>query len=275
MRSLILCLGLVGGSLLFGSDENSAGRLVQVGGHKLFVRCSGGPSAMTVVLENGLGAGLEIWKAVQSKVEEFSRVCSYDRLGEGHSDKEPRLQTPDAVAADLHRLLEIENIPGPYVLVGWSLGGIYVRRFALRYPDLIAGMVLVDSSHEEQNSRYVAIAPSLAQRFETQDGRFDRNDFLRASGQLEPGKHLEWHLDIPLIVLEHKGLTGPPHTDEDRMAVEWHRLQMDLASRSRYGKLIEADSGHAMAVQQPAIVVDSIRDVIRQASALKRGGLEK
>jgi pimeloyl-ACP methyl ester carboxylesterase len=249
--------------------------MVQVDDHRLFLHCTGQPSDMTVVLENGLGAGLDLWKAVQSKVEESSRVCSYDRSGEGHSDKPTQPQTPDSVAADLHRLLEIEKIPGPYVLVGASLGGIYVRRFALRYPNLTAGIVLVDSSHEEQFSRYVAISPSNAERYATQDGRFDRRDFLQATGQLDPGKHLEWRCDVPLIVLEHKGLTGPPRTEEDRLAVEWHRLQVDLASRSRYGKLIETNSGHLMAVEQPEIIVDSIRAVIRHAAELKRVAAQK
>jgi len=275
MRSVILCLGLLGGSALFGWDDSSAGRLVNVGDHQLFVHCTGQPSEMNVVLENGLGAGLEIWKAVQSNVEEFSKVCSYDRAGEGRSDKPKRPQAPDAVAADLHRLLEIEGVPGPYVLVGASLGGIYVRRFALRYPDLTAGIVLVDSSHEEQYNHYAAISPSLAERYATQDGRFDRNDFLRAAGQLEPGKRLEWRCDVPLIVLEHKRLTGPPRTEEDRLAMDWHLLQMDLASRSKYGKLIETRSGHIMVVEQPDIIVESIRDVIRQATALRKRALQK
>jgi len=275
MRSVILCLGLLGGSALFGWDDSSAGRLVNVGDHQLFVHCTGQPSEMNVVLENGLGAGLEIWKAVQSNVEEFSKVCGYDRAGEGRSDKPKRPQTPDAVAADLHRLLEIEGVPGPYVLVGASLGGIYVRRFALRYPDLTAGIVLVDSSHEEQYNHYAAISPSLAERYATQDGRFDRNDFLRAAGQLEPGKRLEWRCDVPLIVLEHKRLTGPPRTEEDRLAMDWHLLQMDLASRSKYGKLIETRSGHIMVVEQPDIIVESIRDVIRQATALRKRALQK
>jgi hypothetical protein len=82
-------------------------------------------------------------------------------------------------------------------------------------------------------------------------------------------------LDVPLIVLEHKGLTGPPRTEEDRIAIDWHRLQMDLASRSKYGRLIETKSGHLMAVEQPEIIVESIRDVIRQATALKRGAVQK
>jgi pimeloyl-ACP methyl ester carboxylesterase len=275
MRSVILCLGLAGGFALFGWDDKPGAQLVNVGDHRLSVHCTGQPSEMTVVLENGLGAGLETWKAVQSNVEGFSKVCSYDRAGEGHSDKPSQPQTPDAVVTDLHRLLEIERISGPYVLVGASLGGIYVRRFALRYPDLTAGIVLVDSSHEEQYSHYAAISPSLAERYATQDGRFDRNDFLRAAGQLETGKRLEWHFDGPLVVLEHKRLIGPPRTEEDQLAVDWHDLQMDLASRSKYGKLIETHSGHLMAVEQPEIIVESIREVIGQAKTLKSGALRK
>jgi pimeloyl-ACP methyl ester carboxylesterase len=275
VRSVIVCLGLATGLALLGWGDDPGGHLVDVGGHKLFVHCTGRPSEMTVVLENGLGAGLDIWKGVQSKVEEFSLVCSYDRAGEGHSDKPSQPQTPDTVATDLHRLLETDKIPGPYVLVGWSLGGIYVRHFALLYPELTAGIVLVDSSHEEQYSRYAAISPSLAERLATQDGRFDRNDFLRAAGQLEPGRRLAWHLDVPLIVLEHKRLTGPPHTEEDRLAVAWHDLQIDLASRSKFGKLIETNSGHLIAVEQPDIVASSLRDVIKQIGVLKTGALQK
>ncbi len=270
VRKVIGCFGLTAALALVAWGED--GHLVDVGGHRLFVDCSGGQSEMTVVLENGLGAGLDIWKSVQSKVQEFSRVCSYDRAGEGHSEKPGKPQTPDTVVDDLHRLLEIEKIPGPYVLVGWSLGGIYARRFAARYPGSVAGMVLVDSSHEEQYSHYAAISPAIADRYATQDGRFDRNDFLRAAGQLEPGQRLEWHFDIPLVVLEHKRLVGEPQTEADRLAMDWHALQVDLAGRSKYGKLIETQRGHLMASEQPQIVVDSIREVMMQARTLKSPG---
>lgn len=270
VRNVIVWLGLMAAFAFAASGENSSGHLVNVGDHRLFLFCSGQQSDVTVVLENGAGAGLETWKAVQSKLQGFSRVCSYDRAGQGRSDKPAKPQTLDSVVDDLHRLLEMEKIPGPYVLVGWSLGGIYARHFVVRYPDLVAGMVLVDSSHEEQYGHYAAVSPAIAERYATQDGRFDRRDFLRAAGQLEPGKRLEWHFDIPLIVLEHKRLVGPPRTEEDRLAVDWHALQVDLASRSKYGKLIETDGGHFIAAEQPEVVVESIRDVIRQARTLKK-----
>lgn len=264
-------LSLLAGGLALAWDDNSGGHLVSVGDRNLFVHCSGqAANNPAVVLVNGLGAGLEVWKSVQSDIEKFARVCSYDRAGEGHSDYVSHLQSPDDVVADLRRLLEVEQTPGRYVLVGASLGGIYVRSFAQRYPELTAGIVLVDSSHEEQYSHYFATAPALAERYATQDGRFDRNEFLKATGQLEPGKHLQWHLDVPLIVLEHKRLAGPPQTEMDRLAADWHELQVDLAGRSKYGKLIEVNSGHMMAVEQPKVIVDSVRDVIRQADSLRR-----
>jgi pimeloyl-ACP methyl ester carboxylesterase len=214
MGRVILCIGFAAGLTASGSSDNPAGHLVNVGDHRLFVNCTGRPSKLTVIFENGLGSGLETWKPVQSKIQEFSRVCSYDRAGEGRSDKPGQPQTPDTIAADLHG----------------------------------------------------AISPSVAERYATQDGRFDRSDFLRAAGQLEPGKHLEWHLDVPLIVLEHKRLAGAPRTDADRLAVDWHNLQVDLARRSKYGQLIETNSGHFIAGEQPEVVVESVRDVIRQAA---------
>ncbi len=264
MARVTVCLALVGALALYGADDNHGGRLVSVGDHRLFTYCSGTPSKTTVVLVNGLGAGLEIWKSVQSEVERFARVCSYDRAGEGHSEKIGHLQSPDEVVDDLRRLLEGES-SGPYILVGWSLGGIYVRHFAQRYSNLTAGIVFVDSSHEEQYNTLVGISPSLAQRYATQDGRFDRDEFLRSAGQLKSGDHLAWHLDVPLIVLEHKRLSGPVRGDEDRYAVKLHELQADLAARSKFGKLIETNGGHMIATEQPQIVIDSIRDVMKQA----------
>ena len=139
--------------------------------------------------------------------------------------------------------------------------------YAARHQDLIAGIVLVDSAHVQQYNHYAAISPAIAERYATQDSRFDRDAFLQAAGQLTSGEHLKWHLDVPLIVLEHKRLSGPPNTEQDRLAVDWHQLQVDLAGRSRFGKLIEAH-GHMMATEQPEIVVQSIRDVITQAAAL-------
>lgn len=270
MNGRALTLGFLCALSLQAAEEAPTGHFVSVGDHQLFALCTGAASGHTVVLLNGLGAGLPVWTAVQNGVEKSTRVCSYDRAGDGRSPKIDHLQTPEEAVEDLHRLLDTKQASGPYVLVGASLGGIYARAFASRYPDRIAAIVLVDPAHEEQFAHYAALSPQIAERYATQDGRFPREAFLRSACQLEPGRHLVRHLDVPLIVLEHKRLAGPPRTEFDRLAVDWHDLQVDLAARSKYSKLVAGGGGHMMAVDQPELVIDSIRQVLQQAKALEK-----
>src|SRR5205085_805643 len=106
------------------------------------------------VLEAGLGGGSLDWNLVQPGVEKFGRVCSYDRAGMGWSDPAGDHRLAAEITEDLHRVLAAAGERGPYVLVGQSIGGIYVQVYAARYPDEVAGVVLVDSSHPDQLSRY-------------------------------------------------------------------------------------------------------------------------
>jgi pimeloyl-ACP methyl ester carboxylesterase len=120
----------------------ASGRLIDVGGHRLYLECtgSGGP---TVILQAGMGASSSSWAAIAPTVAATTAVCAYDRAGHGRSD-EAGPQDGIALATDLHTLLDRAGVPGPYVLVGHSSGGPYVRVFAARYPDQVAGMVLLD-----------------------------------------------------------------------------------------------------------------------------------
>lgn len=120
------------------------GTLYDVGGHRLHLSCTGtgGP---TVVLESGLGGTSPGWARVTDEVDRTTRVCAYDRAGQGWSDDVDAPQDGLAVAADLHILLKRAGEPGPYVLVGHSAGGPYVMTFASQYPDEVAGMVLLDA----------------------------------------------------------------------------------------------------------------------------------
>jgi pimeloyl-ACP methyl ester carboxylesterase len=119
------------------------GKMIDVGGHRLYIECtgSGGPA---VILQAGLGASSSSWAGIAPAIAATTTVCSYDRAGHGRSD-EAGPQDGIALATDLHTLLERAGVPGPYILVGHSSGGPYVRVFAARYPDQIAGMVLLDS----------------------------------------------------------------------------------------------------------------------------------
>jgi pimeloyl-ACP methyl ester carboxylesterase len=132
------------GEALDDDAQPSTGRLLDVGGHSLYIACQG-EGLPTVVLESGLGEGSIYWARIAPVVATTTTMCAYDRAGYGRSERVPAAQDGDAVAADLHALLAASGNPGPYVLVGHSTGGPYVRAFAAHYPGEVAGMVLLDA----------------------------------------------------------------------------------------------------------------------------------
>jgi pimeloyl-ACP methyl ester carboxylesterase len=125
------------------------GRLVDVGGRRLYLHCTGSGSP-TVVLISGLAEASAYWGGwIAPVVSRNTTVCVYDRAGQGRSDPPPSPQDGVAVATDLHAMLDRAQIPGPYVLVGHSTGGVYARIFAAHYPEQVEGMVMLDSQPNE------------------------------------------------------------------------------------------------------------------------------
>lgn len=130
------------------SQPSPLGQLIDLGGYKLHLWCVGKGSP-TVILSPGSGDFSFDWALVQPSVAKVTRVCSYDRAGEAWSDLGPTPRTQTQEAFDLRRVLVKARVKGPYILVGHSAGGMLVRQFAAHYPADVVGMVLVDSSHEE------------------------------------------------------------------------------------------------------------------------------
>ena len=159
--SLLLSIGVIVQGVI---PNNQPARLVTVGSHKMFLNCTGDASGLSVILEAGTGDTSEVWSAVQQQVEKFALVCSYDRLGLGKSDKPTSRHRADEIVNDLNGLLLAASVSPPYVMVGHSIGGIYVRKYAELYPNRVTGIVLLGSAHEEQFSRVSAISPEWAQR---------------------------------------------------------------------------------------------------------------
>lgn len=124
------------------------GTLVDIGGFRLHLHCTGNGSP-TIVLDAALGASSLSWSLVQPELARLSRVCSYDRGGFGWSDPGPMPRTADRIAEELHTLLERARVPPPYVLVGHSFGGLVALIFARRFRSVISGLVLVDPAHAE------------------------------------------------------------------------------------------------------------------------------
>jgi pimeloyl-ACP methyl ester carboxylesterase len=155
---MTLCIAAITGATYeFVSDRKDArrfpqeGRSVDVGGFRLNIHCTGegGPA---VILDSGLGIPAMGWDLVQPDVEKFTQVCSYDRAGYGWSDPGPLPRTSLQIAKELHTLLQNAGVPPPYIMVGHSFGGFNVRVYNGLYASEVAGMVLVDSSQEDEHA---------------------------------------------------------------------------------------------------------------------------
>lgn len=149
----LLCIALLlAGSVAkrrLAARHPPPGRMVDAGGYRLHLNCSG-EGAPTVVFESGMNEFSLSWALVQPEAAKFTRACSYDRAGLGWSDPSPSPRTSEHIVRELHTLLRAAGLRGPFVLVGHSFGGMNVRLYAHQYPDQVSGMVLVDSAHEDQ-----------------------------------------------------------------------------------------------------------------------------
>ena len=151
----LLAVAALGGALatvtlaVDDTGGNTTGALYDVGGHRLHLTCTGTGSP-TVVLENGLNEISPLWSAVMTQVSRTTRVCAYDRAGQGGSDDISHPQDGVEVATDLHTLLARAGEHAPYVLAGHSSGGTLAMTYAARYPAQVAALVLLDSSSPYQ-----------------------------------------------------------------------------------------------------------------------------
>ena len=251
-------------SVLFAQDT---ARLVDIGGgRKLYLKCSGKMSSSTVILEAGGGGSTESWNRVQTDIAGFAHVCSYDRAGTGNSPAAGHSETVAEQVDDLHALLQASSKP-PFVLVGHSIGGLLVRKYQTRFASEVVGMVLVDSAHEEQLIRFKDIPGAIV-------GPPANPATWPAQGFLVPGQRMQWHTNVPLVVIEHgHPMDLPPgaRAHAQRLEQIMHELQLDLASRSSQGELRKAErSGHDIPREQPDIIVQAVRDVL---SKIKPGSL--
>src|SRR4051794_6053937 len=157
----VLALASIGG--LYGNvaavrDQHAfaaPGKLYVVGGHRLHLDCHGHGSP-TVVLSNGLGGISAGWARITGPLAATTRVCAYDRAGQGWSDEAATPRDGIQSSEDLHTLLAEAGEHGPYVLVGHSTGGTYAMTYAARYPEQVVGLVLLDGSSPDQFSRMPA-----------------------------------------------------------------------------------------------------------------------
>lgn len=237
------------------SAGDSLHQLVQVGSLSLLLHCVGSGSP-TVILEAGAELPGSDWRQVQSKLAQLTRTCSYDRAGTGYSSDAPAGRSAEAVIEDLHGLLQAARIAPPYVLAGHSLGGLHVRRYARRYREQVAGMVLVEATPAEA-------APVAAPRTAADH---DKN-FAARLGELRSARGSLG--ELPLVVLSRgkaHELPGVAPEQRARHEQEWSQLQGELTWLSKNSVQSVADKGgHFLHRDAPELVLAAVQIVVQAA----------
>lgn len=239
--------------------ENKVEQKLDIGGIELYYELLGrqheGP---TLVFDSGYGVTLDNWNPIKDEISSFSKMFIYDRAGIGKSDIDDRPRHSSQSVENLRILLVKAGIQPPYVLVGHSFGGLNIRLFASTYPEEVAGVVLLDSTHEDQNK----ILPSLFSK-EVQEAYYNQftleGTLSEVEESLEQVRTAKSFGSIPLIVLT--GGLQPFHTEESMAA--WMRFQRELANLSTNKQhIIVEDAGHAIHMDQPQVVINVIRDLL-------------
>lgn len=277
------------------------GQLVDVGGHRLHVACTGQGSP-TVVLDAGLGGTSLDWVLIQNRLSDRTQVCAYDRAGMGWSDAGPEPRTPARIATELNTLLTTAGVHGPYVLVAHSLAGKSARLFAIAHPDKVAGLVLVDTRSERID------AASTQAETEAFNDALRRQAFLltfaRRLGLVRLfGSVLADRSGLPSSVAgetlmmqsQSKSLAattseGLARSANDNVLMStklgsiplvviaagqtnvgiagWSEAQAELATLSTKGSLIVAEgSSHMVQFDQPDVVIDAVQSLLDSTAA--------
>ena len=272
------------------------GQLVDVGGYRLHINCTGTGSP-TVVIEAGLGDWSTTWRGyVQPEVAKTTRVCTYDRAGMGWSEPGPLPRDAAQFAKELHTLLQNANIPGPYVMVGHSLGGLGVRVFVHDYSAEVSGVVLIESMNSKQSTQSPAKvqvqSQSRSQPFSLQAAlaRFGVVRLLVKLPGIAPSVPANEEAYYPLYIRPQSlqattnESQGMPAAGAEAAAVktfgdlplivltaklnsnsDWLERQAELLQLSSNSRQLFAEkSGHNIQVEEPDAAVAAILQMVQQ-----------
>jgi pimeloyl-ACP methyl ester carboxylesterase len=233
-------------------------RCVSMGGH-------GGP---TVVFESGLGAGKEAWAPVLNALTDRVRVVAYDRAGYGGSDKTDQPRDGHQLVRELRATLHALNLPGPYILVGHSLGGTLMKLYARTHPTEVAGVVLVDARNSDfsKRARHMGVHKLL---YEPPRALFMlarpaiRREMRAAKLIMQQSRHAGPFPSVPLMVLTHE--RAATHWPRD-LGRAWMESQRSMAKLSVLGRIAVCnDSGHHVHRDRPDAVVKDVLNVLEAA----------
>jgi pimeloyl-ACP methyl ester carboxylesterase len=214
-----------------------------------------------VVFENGLGGRMEWWKEVLPEVSNDTTTFAYNRPGYGNSDPVPTSRDGLHIVDELRALLRDKGMKPPYILVGHSLGGLYMQLYARRYPEEVSALIMVDSTHPQQLEgdgaleKQSFLVRGLLGVMVTGTAK-DELDLLSQTGKQVLG--LPTLSSKPVFVLS----ASKPLENKSTVADDANAKRKDIARLYPGSKQIWVDSGHAIPLEKPKVIVSTIREAL-------------
>jgi pimeloyl-ACP methyl ester carboxylesterase len=237
-----------------------------VGGHKLHLRCEGTSSSgsPTILYLHGLGGDGSDIKSINAPLASQARVCTYDRLNVGRSDRAEGRHTGADSVRDLHALLAAAKVPGPYLLVGFSFGGLLAIMYAGTYPDEVMGLVSLDGSlpTDDQVDQLIP-KDEREQVMAEQEGNQESVEFYRTTDEAKP--LVTKVPDVPVTYLAARPVELPPNWPVKKMQAFIAAKQLQFTKAVPNGRLIEVQSSHDIDLEQPELVIKEINRVLETA----------
>lgn len=215
----------------------------------------------TVIFENGLGATLDSWGKVYPSIAESNSAFAYNRAGYGKSEAVESPRDGEHIVDELRAILKEKQISPPYILVGHSLGGLYMQLFARKFPDEVGALVLVDSTHPKQlegvgNPANWPTSISLLFKLLTNDHEKKEFNGIEATGQSI--MLLPTFTQHPAFILNALN----PSADSSDLAEDAHKKRSDLVTLYPDATVTWLDSGHHIPLEKPDAIINAIRQAI-------------
>lgn len=216
-----------------------------------------------LVFESGMGDGKSAWEPIFEPLSEYFTVFAYDRPGYGDSPETSAPRDAQTIVRELHDLLRATNTPGPYVLIGHSIGGQYMEYFARNYPDEVAALVLIDTRHvdftqrcQQETDSGKCELPSLVRMVMPGNMKAEYNATDETRQQMHASPDLR---SVPVLAL------SSDNFDDEEYRQLWHDTHERLAGESNQGHhIVVSGTNHYIHHEEPERVMELIRQFVEQ-----------